>query len=448
MAVLFVYKKRRVSHLFVGSINVHLRSLLAEITREWDCEEIYIGCSGNFTIESILKDRGFKLHGNDVSLYTCNIGNYLAGNKMDIRIKDESMKWLEPYMTEGIPRIATLLLCTTMLEGYHRTETFFERKRRAYHSQWEQLHKETCERVELALEGINLESFNAGDVVEHALSSPEDQGFISFPPTYAGGYERLYQAFEMVFDWDEPEYEIFDDERLEVMLEAVQKKKHWMMARDEPIETLEDYMISKIQTSLRSKTVYVYASHAKKRITTPRVKTELLKLPRATDKTVFTEDSKVSLVRISKGELNTLRSLYLNPGIAPAVASLNIAVMVDKQLIGAIALSKSQYSMGEAYMIADFAIRPTQYKRLSKLVLAISLTHEVRRWLEHILNTGIKSITTTAFTAKPQSMKYRGLYKIHSKKDENRINYFASAGKWDMKEAYDWWFKTQSKYRV
>ncbi len=32
-------------------------------------EDLYVACSGNFTIERVLADR-FKLHSNDVSIYT------------------------------------------------------------------------------------------------------------------------------------------------------------------------------------------------------------------------------------------------------------------------------------------------------------------------------------------------------------------------------------------
>jgi hypothetical protein len=432
--------------LFVGSINQDLRALVSEVTRGWESEHVYIGCSGNFTIERILKKRDFQLHGNDVSLYTCNIGKYLAGEKMEISVKDANLKWLEPYMTEGIPRIATILLCTTMLDGYNRTEPFFVRKREAYKAQWERLHKETCEKVAKGIEGLKLAEFWAGDVVEWAISSPKDQAFISFPPTYTGGYERLYKAFEDTFEWQEPPYEIFDKERLAVMIEAVKEKKEWMMARDEPIEGLEGYEVGKVQTSLRSKPVIVYASKAHKRITMPHQKTEHVKIPRANENTEFTEDSVVSVVKITQGQMNTLRSLYLNPGIAPASASLNLAVLVDGKLIGAMGLSRSQFSMGDAYLMSDFVIRPVKYKRLSKLVLACVLSKEVKLLFEQCINGRVKTVSTTAFTDKPVSMKYRGLFELHSRKENpSRLNYTTEAGRWTLQEGFKWWMNKHGK---
>lgn len=430
--------------LFVGSINQDLRCLVSETTRYWESEDVYIGCSGNFTIERILKGRNFKLHGNDVSLYTNTIGNYLAGNPMEITIKDEKFEWLEPFMEEGVDRIATLLLCTSMLDGYYRNEPYFVRKRDAYHDQWERLHAETKTKIETGLDGLNVVEYWSGDVVEWAKNSPKDKAFISFPPTYTGGYEKLYQAFEDVFEWEEPEYEMFDKERLGEMVEAVKEKKEWMMARDEPIEALEGYEVGTVQTSLRSKPVIVYASKSKKRITMPHQKTELLKIKRANAETEFTADSKVGLVKISQAQMNTLRSLYLNPGIAPASAVINFAVVVDQQLIGAMGLSKSQFSKGEGYVMSDFVIRPLKYKRMSKLVLACVLSVEAKFLLEQAINGRVKALTTTAFTDKPVSMKYRGLFEIHSRK-EGRINYTAPAGRWTLQEGFKWWWNKHSR---
>jgi len=434
--------------VFVGSINKDLRAIVSEVTRSWDVEDIYIGCSGNFTIERILKNRGFNLYGNDVSLYSCTIGSYLAGEDMRVEIKHDDWKWLEPYMKAGIPRIATLLLCTTMLDGLHRDEPFFVRRRKAYRDQWERLHDETCAKVAKALDGLKLKKFFAGDVVEWASQAPNNAGFISFPPTYKGGYERLYRAFEMVFDWDEPKYEIFDRDRLAYMVERVKEKKHWMMARDEPIPGLEGYEVGRVQTSLRSKPVIVYASKAKPKITMPHQRTEIVKLPRMGEHDEITENSTIAVKKISQGQMNTLRSLYLNHGIAPASASINLAVIIDGKLIGAIGLSKSNHSMGDAYIMSDFVIRPLQYKRASKLVLAVAVSKEIKRLMEQTFNVKVDEIATTAFTDKPASMKYRGLFEVHSRKENPpRVNYIGKAGRWSMKEGLLWWVRNHSKYK-
>ncbi|USK77740.1 hypothetical protein LIT31_26200 (plasmid) [Peribacillus frigoritolerans] len=94
--------------------------------------------------------------------------------------------------------------------------------------------------------------------------------------------------------------------------------------------------------------------------------------------------------------------------------------------------------------MSDFVIRPVKYKRLSKLILACVLSKEVKMLLEQALNGRIKALSTTAFTDKPVSMKYRGLFEVHSRK-EGRVNYTAPAGKWSLQEGYKWWWNKHSK---
>ncbi len=91
-------------------------------------------------------------------------------------------------------------------------------------------------------------------------------------------------------------------------------------------------------------------------------------------------------------------------------------------------------------MLSDFPIRPTQYKRLSKLVVALSLTTDMRDLMRQAFSREFKSVTTTAFTNRASSMKYRGLLKVASRK-EKMVNYGADLARWTTAEAFAWWKK-------
>ena len=43
---------------FVGAINADLRAVLAELAPRWRDRKVYVGCSGNFTVERILHQAG------------------------------------------------------------------------------------------------------------------------------------------------------------------------------------------------------------------------------------------------------------------------------------------------------------------------------------------------------------------------------------------------------
>ena len=120
--------------------------------------------------------------------------------------------------------------------------------------------------------------------------------------------------------------------------------------------------------------------------------------------------------------------------------------MVGDELVGAIAMSRSSYLGGwtDAYMMSDFCIRPSIYKRFAKLVLVAALSTEMQEILEQSLAMEIHTIGTTVFTKKNASMKYRGMFDIYSKK-EGAINYLAKAGRWTLKEGFEWWKKNHGQ---
>jgi hypothetical protein len=132
--------------------------------------------------------------------------------------------------------------------------------------------------------------------------------------------------------------------------------------------------------------------------------------------------------------------------------------MVDDKLVGVFAVSTSptlsswdkHIETPTVYMMSDFPIAPSKYKRLSKLIIYCALSKESKMLYEGLANKRIKSLVTTAFTDNPVSMKYRGLLKQLTKKelpdDEKekkgfsyQLNYGAALGAWTLKEGFEMW---------
>lgn len=429
--------------MFIGAINQDVRAILYEMAENWRDKEIYVGCSGNFTVERVLFKAGVKnIHSNDVSLYSCCLGRYLTGEKMNVDISDPEYEWLDKYMKNELDRIATLLLCSEMFKYADRQERYFKRMWQAYTENFAKLHEQTKERVAKALDGVRIKSFYAGDVVDFVRNAPDDAVIISFPPTYKSGYERMYKKIDEVFAWERPDYEIFDDNRFSEFISNLQKKHAWVTLRDKRIAELEPYLRAITQNGMRSKPVYVYAQGGHAKLTMPRQTIEPLKAPRFAESDEITQDSVLTFAEITQGQMNLLRSEYLSPNIIPAQAAVNLAVIVDGKIIGAVAFRTLSY-IGDVYMMTDFAIRPTKYSRLSKLVLAAALSIEVKKYLEYIFAMKFSTIATTAFTEKAVSMKYRGLFDLYSRK-EGMLNYTAEAGRWSLREGLKWWLEKHS----
>ena len=433
--------------MFVGAIPEPLRAVLAETVASWPVSSLYVGCSGNFTVERVCHRPGLTLHGNDISLYSCAMGSHLLGERLPVTIKDPEYAWLEPYIEDSAGLVATLMLCTDMLDGYGRTGRWFDRQRHAYRSQWDALYGKTLITLLKAGEDVRLESFVPGDCVAFIESAPPEAAIVTFPPTYRGGYERLYRGIDAVFGWEPPTYPMFDDASLERLLEAVQAHAYWMVARDEELEPLAPFAVGRVQPTPRAKPLHIYASQGPKRLVIPQQKVEPVPVARLGLGDLIPRTAQLRLAQLTTGQLNTLRAEYLGPHIAPATPSWAFAVLVDQLLIGALAFSPSKWgSIDDIYMMTDLAVGPTDYARISKLVLYAALSVEAREALQSARGAICLQVSTTAFTDRPVSMKYRGLFDLQSRKP-GMLNYAGDLGRWTLQEGLAEWLKRHGSTR-
>ncbi len=193
--------------MFIGSINRYMRAVLEQAAGQWKGLPVYVACSGNFTVERILARCGVgAIHSNDVSIYSCALGWHLAGVAKRYAIKSQEYSWLEEYLEPGPATVATLLLTGEMLKvspstgsgqtGSGLVNAYAKRMQDEYRRRWPELHAKTVERVIKATAGLSIASYFAGDCREFLADADRNAVCISFPPTYKGGYERLFKKLD------------------------------------------------------------------------------------------------------------------------------------------------------------------------------------------------------------------------------------------------------------
>lgn len=417
-----------------------------EQVRQWNTSEYWIGCSGNFTIERFLHHRpDARLHSNDVSIYTCTIGNYLAGNPVELSVKPEVLEdipWLADYMGDDADRVATLMLGTRFLQFVGKPGAYFDRMVDAHRRQFPQLHAKTKQKVEAVEFRVN--SFHGQDVLEYLHDTvPEDGAVISFPPFDVGGYEKMFEPLEATFDWPEPEYPILDEDGIRATLEAIRDRERWIFASNHRHEDWEDDLVGVVQTSHLRRPNYVYASHPTTRIVKPKTKMTPVKTPRLGPGDRIGDT--VTLAKLEQPQFEWLRSQYLNGMIKTGSPGIAVAVLSEGRIVGVIAARDGNFTPDEIYLMSDFAVPSSDYKHLSKLVVMAACSKEFQRIMQNLMSRRFRSVTTTAFTKNPVSMKYRGVLELQKRskaKDENfnyELNYGGSIGRWTLMEAVAEW---------
>ena len=211
---------------FIGSINAETRKWLGNNGAAFEGREVWVGCSGNFTVEQVLSRYAPKagIRGNDVSLYSSALGAYLAGQPFNLSVREEKFTWLEPYLEDVEAKAATVMILFEMLK-YEKANNLFKQRHWAHYlNNFEDFHQATITRLQERKKEIRLEAYTTMDIYDLLNEVPAGAVAIAFLPTYAGGYERMFKRLEDVFDWDRPSYGLIDAERKAAILEKMKQR--------------------------------------------------------------------------------------------------------------------------------------------------------------------------------------------------------------------------------
>ena len=208
--------------------------------------------------------------------------------------------------------------------------------------------------------------------------------------------------------------------------------------------------VARVKLTNRSPTFYLRSSKPRpSQLVSTAQKTGTLMIPKLGPNEEI--QGPLELITIGNDEFNAERSHYLNAAIAPAGAQIVFGVVAGGRLIGCIAFTTQSSAASFAipsptvYMLTDFAIAPTRYSRLSKLVVAAAISRECRLLLERRCGRRFRSLVTTAFSDHPVSMKYRGVLKLLTRTETKgdahpyKLNYGEAFGESTLADTFARW---------
>ena len=463
--------------MFYGSIPGEVQALIVNMVKEWDCSDIFVGCSGNFSVEKCVFPLGkFRLHSNDVIMYSYYLAQFLMGKEFQMELSEEGEKlvpWAKDFLKSPVDCLATMMLLSSMVRYMGEQNAYYEKMYAEYLRQFPALHAATVER--LTKNEVSIKSYFAGDAMQYVKDAPQEAGFITYPPFKKAGkaFIKDFEKLENLFRFTQPDYTIFNQETLLAYFEQVMQKKYWLFGTDMKLPApFDQYLKAMSKTTNRGIIIYLYANTGDTHYIGPRQETEMLNIPRLMPGD--TVGDHIELKILSNKAFQTLRSEYLNANIRPGSATLAIGVLVDGKLIGAYAFSASltlanwdsHIETPIIYLLSDFPVEPVDYDRLAKLVLYAALSKESKLIAERVVRKRVRSLVTTAFSKNPVSMKYRGLFKVLNRKEHNaldevwakdidpsnayheqkyQINYGALMGEWTLAEGLAIWKKKHSQ---
>ncbi|ECC8734496.1 hypothetical protein DLB77_19330 [Salmonella bongori] len=421
--------------MFVGSIPKKLiTQILGNICLK---PRVYIGCSGSFRTEHAIKNLmpEKQVFGNDVSLLSCAVGNLLTGQRLDVEFSGR----LEPLnMVRGDAVANTAAVCLAITLARFKGNNQYSRAHFDHILRnLADYHRIEREKLLNYTDGFTIDGFHAGDFHDQIEAARENDGtVIMFAPTYKGGYENIYKFVNSSVTWEAPSYGIWDPENTEELIQRLlEENQNFAIVSDRRMESVEP----RIMFAGNNKPIYMYANDARSSLRQEPKKSQPFRY-RLVDTDAITETSKVEIALLNAQQLNFLKNIYLAKGINHKAGMLNFAVLVDGMLAGAFIFSMAQYGdkIHNLYMLSDFST--SRQRKLSKLIPMLATSRSVINHVNRKYLIDIQSVNTTAFTKKPVSMKYRGIYQL-AKRGEGFLNYSSGVREQSPQEIFQEWYR-------
>ena len=124
----------------------------------------------------------------------------------------------------------------------------------------------------------------------------------------------------------------------------------------------------------------------------------------------ITDASKLMIERVNPPLLHCLQKKYIKKVDQCSVCQFAFVVKYDKYTLGGFGFTLPQHKGYDLFQLTDFCTN-NAIPRLSKLILYCIQSVGVQRYLSRRMHKLCEKVISCAYTHKPVSMKYRGVYK-------------------------------------
>jgi len=437
--------------LFVGAVPKICVEQVFRCVEMARVREAFVCCSGSFRFEHALGQRypNVAVHSNDVSLFSTAIGTYAAGELRPFKFVNEFER-LEAILAgrPTLDRVVALTVTVRMCHFRGKNEHALMH-RRHFLDNFEHYIGASRDRVQRYLESLKIASFFAGDFREQAERAVEAGGTIfAWPPTHRGDYENFYRSVEAGVEWQHPSYQLWDPSQIGTWI----KKLAGMGA---PYVVCANHDLSEegvvpfgLHTQGRTQTIYLYSNL---RNTATIVCTDTQAEPFAYEKVVpdeLTADTEVRIVTVGDKQMNFIKDVYQLPGLIHSSGEMSFLVYLGGKLAGGFVYASGKFNMklGDRvlrasrtiYLLSDFSV--SRDGKLSKLISMLATGREMVDRFARTRMRRVEGLATTAFTLKPASMKYRGIFELVNKKP-GMLNYWSDVREQSYADIYRGWFR-------
>jgi len=446
---------------FIGSVPQTVRQTIANFAGAIQGTVHLIG-AGNFTVAAALRSGGYQgdIGSCDVSLYTSVLGGYLSDSPVSITERDDCPDHLRGLLCFDSPveLVASLALLYDLREVWQMKNPYQKRIVNEYKLEWGSLLEKTVIKLLTYKEHVGRISYEAKDGYEYLYDLPSSSTVFLFPPTYKAGYERLEKLLRATVEWEPPDYKLMTDKDLDLYRQVARFESYFVVLEKDLPEVHE--IIGKPSVILprgRSSFSHIITKteDQKKIVLHNNAKSASVGPFWPSDRKI-TPGQKLSVVKISLAQSIRMNELFLSKRIDyfSGGVGVSVAFLLDGMVFGKADFSPSahQWKLPDdnpmIYIMSDLAVPSSVENRLAKLVLLCLLSLDVKEILDLRYIESFGWACTSAFAAHPVSMKYRGIFKLHKRKETVGgflLNYYARFDNVKISQVLEIWIKKYKK---
>lgn len=247
--------------MFQGTTPPEVKLLLQDIMKGVEKKDVFIGCSGNFTTDKIMSNMGYTVHSNDVSLYSKLISDLLLDTNTDIEVVNPELRLVFDTWKDTRYKNLVQVMFAMRVSGFHqRKNDYQEEMFNSFIEQADIYYHNTISKLEKGALNFNISSFFYGDFFDF-LKSKKGKGIgIAFPPTYKGGYEKMFSYVEDSFRYAHAPYNVFDPKEGGVMFKCLLENDENIIYSDRYFQEINDFLVGKINLGPGKNPIYTYSS--------------------------------------------------------------------------------------------------------------------------------------------------------------------------------------------
>ena len=204
---------------------------------------------------------GYTVHSNDVSLYSKLIADLLLDTSTEVEcINPELKNVFDTWEETKYKKLVQVMFALKVAQFYQRKNDYQEEMFNAFIEQSKIYYDNTIKKLEKGALDFYIQSFYYGDFLDF-LKMKRGKGVgISFPPTYKGGYEKLFSYVEESFKYEHASYNIFDPKEGGAVFKELLDNDENIIYSDRYFNILEGYLVGKIRLGSNKNPLFAYSS--------------------------------------------------------------------------------------------------------------------------------------------------------------------------------------------